>query len=137
MAAILDYSSVGGRAKVFGNAQIYERAQISDTAQVYGKARIGGSAKIQGKAKISGTAHIIGGTWDGSEGEVTSGYWYSPQEYLEEKRPKSQTTRTQGYSRTPGSSRAPEDTPPVTPWYMPVPSSEKPSGMTPYLKRFY
>jgi len=37
-----------------------------------------GEAKCFGKARIGGNAVILGGKWDGSEGEITSGAWLAP-----------------------------------------------------------
>lgn len=36
------------------------------------------NAQVYGNARIGGDAVILGGTWDGSEGESTSGCWKAP-----------------------------------------------------------
>jgi hypothetical protein len=52
-------------------------AQVLDNAVVFGKAQVAG-AQLEGFASIGGTALILGGRWDGSEGEITSGKWRGP-----------------------------------------------------------
>lgn len=70
---------VRGNAQVFGNAMVFSGAAVvEDDAQVYGNAKVTGTAWISGRARIGGRAVILGGKWDGSEGEVTSGRWKAP-----------------------------------------------------------
>lgn len=85
-AALSGFTIVDEGAVVKGDAVI-QSSHISGEAEISGDAIIKG-AEITGKAKISGTAKITGGTWDGSEGEVTEGTWKSPKEFLTHKKNK-------------------------------------------------
>jgi len=83
-AVVRDDARVSGNAQVFGNAEVYGEAKVYGKAEVFGNAEVYGNAKVKGKAyvfgkaRISGTAIILGGFWDGSEGEITSGTWRGP-----------------------------------------------------------
>ena len=57
---------------------ILDNAQVSGKARVSGNAKVYGSARVYGSAKIGGTAILIGGSWNGFEGEITSGKWKAP-----------------------------------------------------------
>jgi formylmethanofuran dehydrogenase subunit C len=61
------------------------RAQVGGRARVTGQAMVSGDAVVKGDnvwiveaARIGGTAVILGGSWNGSEGEVTEGTWIAP-----------------------------------------------------------
>ena len=71
-------AKVWGNAQVSDNAQVYEEARVSGNARVYGNAKVYGKALLQISAHIGGDAEILGGTWDGSEGPITSGKWKAP-----------------------------------------------------------
>ena len=83
-ALISDRAKVTGNAQVSGDAKITGSAKATANSVIYGDAKITGSAKITGNAqvygnaKIGGTAEILGGKWDGTEGEITSGRWKAP-----------------------------------------------------------
>jgi carbonic anhydrase/acetyltransferase-like protein (isoleucine patch superfamily) len=83
-ARVSDNAVVGVRAQVRDDAVVSEFAVVGDDAKVYGNAVVTGYARLQnfaqvgGNARIGGTAEIRGGTWDGSEGEITSGRWMAP-----------------------------------------------------------
>lgn len=83
-ASVSGAANVSGRSSILGNASVSEEASVSGcaivtgNASVSGKALVHGYAVVTGNARISGDAVILGGTWDGSEGEITSGRWLSP-----------------------------------------------------------
>ena len=51
---------------------------ILGDAKVTENATVAGNATVSGTANISGDAVILGGSWDGSEGPITSGRWKAP-----------------------------------------------------------
>ena len=83
-ARIEDEAGIGGQAEVGGRARIAGRASVCGRARVEGDARVDGDADvrhtavIRGTARIGGTAQILGGVWDGSEGPIMEGCWFSP-----------------------------------------------------------
>jgi hypothetical protein len=77
-AMVYGYAMVSGYAMVYEDAKVWGKANVWGNALVYGDAKVYGNAKVFGKADISGTAEILGGTWDGSEGPITSGKWKGP-----------------------------------------------------------
>lgn len=83
-ARIEDEAGIGGQAEVGGNARIAGRASVCGWARVGGDAVVDGDADVRhtavvrGTARIGGTAQILGGVWDGSEGPIMEGCWFSP-----------------------------------------------------------
>ena len=90
-AQVYDNAKVDGdqitlrkNAQVYGNAEVSGKVYMDQNAKVYGNAQVRGTFRsevnIWGNARIGGTAIILGGTWDGSEGEITEGTWTAPGE---------------------------------------------------------
>jgi len=83
-AEVSGEAEVSGNAVVRGNARVFDDARVFENAWVRGKARVSGNAVVRGhavvrgNARIGGKAEIWGGTWDGSEGEITEGRWDAP-----------------------------------------------------------
>lgn len=75
---IKDKAVIRGNATVKGWATVGGEAYVEGDAEVGGRAVIKGNALVKGNAVIKGKAIIYGGTWDGSEGPITSGTWSAP-----------------------------------------------------------
>ena len=77
-AVVRHDAQIYGNARVGGYAVVEDEARVFGNAHVYGHARVGEYAVVEGEARIGGKAVILGGTWDGSEGEILEGTWIAP-----------------------------------------------------------
>lgn len=65
--------------RVDGNACVGPGVLLHQSVQVYGSAEVS-HAIVRGTIRIGGTARILGGAWDGDMA-ITSGVWYSPEDW--------------------------------------------------------